>query len=158
MQSQDSIDISEMELKEPGAIGFTFDALGWKILLSVLLLSVVLGLIYIIINYRKNRYRREALHQIHNFDSTQSLFYCTQILGVLKSVAISVYGRERVAELNGSLWYGFLDRTSADDRWSEMTETLNEMILKEVSLDKKSEDKLVRTSKFWIKKHDTSKF
>ena len=158
MQKQDSIDISEMELKEPSAIGFTFDAIGWKILLSVLLLSVVLGLIYTIINYRKNKYRREALHQIHNFDSTQSLFYCTQILGVLKSVAISVYGRERVAELSGPSWYEFLDRTSQDKRWSEMTETLNDMILKEVILDKRSQDKLVRTSKFWIKNHDTSKF
>lgn len=158
MQSQDSIDIGKMELKEPSGIGFTFDAIGWKILLSVFILLAVIGLIYFVVNYKKNKYRREALLQIEYFDSSVGLNYCTQILGVLKSVAIQVYGRENVAELNGCSWYLFLDKTSADDRWFEMTDVLNDLILKEVVLDGKNQDKLVRISKFWIKKHDTSKF
>ena len=58
---------NELELRsiiEPDPIAFTFDTLGWKIILALFILLSLFLAYKLLIKYKKNQYRRDAVKEI----------------------------------------------------------------------------------------------
>ena len=53
-------------IMEPDSIAFTFDTIGWSILLWVVIISVLIMTIRGVVKYLKNKYKRDALKVLSN--------------------------------------------------------------------------------------------
>ncbi|MBK1877309.1 DUF4381 domain-containing protein [Pelagicoccus mobilis] len=60
------------------------------------------------LNWKRNKYRRDALKELENIKGSKTL---DQLPSLLKRTAICAYGRESVASLSGTSWIDFLNRT-----------------------------------------------
>lgn len=79
---------------------------GWQILGGVAVVAIIVLLFRFFLRWQANRYRREALRLLDTGRISDSA------LGeLLKRVALTAFGRERVASLNGPAWLEFLDHT-----------------------------------------------
>ena len=94
----------------PPAIGLFPLAEGWYMLLALI---TALSL-YLAINalraYLRNSYRREALAEsrvIHALKDDGARFH--RLLKLLRRTAVAAYGREKIAALDGKVWWSFLD-------------------------------------------------
>lgn len=99
------------KLIEPERIAYSFNTLGWMIVLGILLLSLILLLLIRWRKYQKNAYRREAITAINNIllDAKQHNYFLINEL--LKKTSIKRYGRRKVAPLYGVEWFKFLKST-----------------------------------------------
>ncbi|MDW7693554.1 DUF4381 domain-containing protein [Flammeovirgaceae bacterium SG7u.111] len=97
------------QLIEPQTVAFTFDALGWYILMAVgfLIFGIMMAVRWA--SYKKNKYRREAIAQIDDCAKDEKLSI-NQVNKILKQVAVHTFGREKVAALYGREWVAFLNQ------------------------------------------------
>lgn len=107
------------DIQLPDPVGWWPLAFTWWVLL-LSLGAMLLALIWFWIERRRrNAYRREALQQLQQLinqpsaDSSAQQATILQINALLKQVAITVYGRAKVAPLNGQAWLDFL-KTNAE--------------------------------------------
>lgn len=98
-------------LIEPSPVPFRFDTPGWYVLGALLLLLLVAITVLAIRHYRRNRYRRNALHWLDTrlpvLTPQQQWREADQ---VLKYLAMEVYGKANVASLQGESWMQFLNQ------------------------------------------------
>lgn len=87
----------------------------WSLIVGILGLFIGLSWYYWV-RHKNNRYRREALAQLKhaltdpkNQSPTQQIMILNRLL---KQVAITHYGRARVAPLTGQAWVDFLQETA----------------------------------------------
>lgn len=104
------------EIVEPAAASWWPPAPGWRILLAVGALLVIVGLLKTIVHWQRNRYRREALQLLRKLaapreEAAAERQQLAAIAELLKRTALTAYPREQVATLTGSDWFAFLDRT-----------------------------------------------
>lgn len=103
---------------------------GWWILGGLVLL-LLLAAIWLWQRHRRRAYRREALQQLKqlrmaaNSDQDGSSILASLSI-LLRRVAISRYGREEVAALQGDDWLAFLDRTGRTTAFSQQGRALLE--------------------------------
>ncbi|WP_172378797.1 DUF4381 domain-containing protein [Vibrio sp. Vb339] len=123
------------DLVEPAAmktISMWPEAMGWKVLLGLLLLGFTLFVIKLYIRWKKNAYRREAIHQLtHLTNELQCSGAIThqiiqQMNQVVKQAASVAYGRKSVAKLYGDEWYQFLNACFELDLSPEFLGRLNQ--------------------------------
>lgn len=98
----------------------------WAVLFAVLLVlcGCAAGLHYR--RWRRNAYRREAIAAIRAVrHSPREAF---RLAKVVKSVALTSYGREAVARLSGREWLAFIDRTHRH-RFDPLPESLEGSLL-----------------------------
>ncbi|BBP44725.1 hypothetical protein THMIRHAS_00980 [Thiosulfatimonas sediminis] len=102
------------DIQLPDPIGWWPLAFAWWILL-LSVTSIIIGIIwYFTDQRRRNVYRRQAqrqLQQIMRQDSPDTN-KILQINALLKQVAISAYGRRRVAALHQTQWLQFLQQNA----------------------------------------------
>lgn len=101
------------KLIEPERIAYSFNTLGWLIVLGILLLSLALFLLIRWRKYQKNAYRREAITKINNIDQVPQQQHFFLINEILKKTSIQRFGRRKVAPLYGIEWFEFLKSTIA---------------------------------------------
>lgn len=116
-------------LIEPSPVPFRFGAPGWYVAGVLLLLLLATGAFLLYRHYRRNRYRREALQWLQTLESAASqdgsaasLVYATNLL--LKRIAMSRYGRERIAPARGPGWISVLNHTMKKELFDEKDERL----------------------------------
>ncbi len=160
MMQQQMDPLAELrDIHMPGPIETWPPAPGWWILAAIAI-GIVLYVIYLLIrNWRANRYRREALSEMHDlFASWQAngddLAYIEALQNLLKRVALSSFPREDVACLTGEAWVQFLDRSTGSHDFSmgEAEVLIDGNYRPDVSVDVHA---LHATSVQWIKRHHT---
>ncbi|MCG8669035.1 MAG: DUF4381 domain-containing protein [Pseudomonadales bacterium] len=130
-------------------------AIGWWLLALIAIAAIVGVVIWLIKNHRKNAYRREALDQLAQLRAKaaeqDSVTTATQLSGLLKQVAITLFGRHHTAGLNGDAWLQFLDEKGKTDAFSQGEgRILGDDIYKpNIPIDV---DSLFNLSQQWIKK------
>lgn len=98
-------------LIEPSPVPFQFETPGWYVLGGLLLLLLIITAALLVRHYRRNRYRRNALRWL---DTRLPVLTPRQQWreadGVLKYLAMQVYGNTKVAPLQGEAWMQFLNQ------------------------------------------------
>ena len=141
LQTTDIKDIGE--LIEPKKLEMTYDTLGWYIVFVFSALLVLFVVYKLISNWKKNKYKRDAVAEIKNSQTV------AEVNEKLKIVAIKSYGRNEVASLSSEAWVDFLNTKSKVKFQKEIFEFVynKKEIGSEVFEDFKKD--AVR----WVKKH-----
>ncbi len=107
----------------PPEPGFWPPAIGWWIVLVLLLLSV-LGLVFIWIRYKRKAPRREALLLLNEIEKSylsdkDMVAYVTQINKLLRRAAMQAFSRQQCAGKSGEEWLEFLQQHSKVDGFNQ---------------------------------------
>jgi len=142
-------ELENAQLKEPPAIAFSFDAIGWKILGGLLLASVLVLVIIMVRNYIKNKYRREAIRQIENTKNIS----LNEVLRILKTTAIQVYGRQSIGFLFGNEWLEFLEKTGKNIQLLKFESSISKSVYQDEPPNNDTVQEIILNSKKWIRTH-----
>ena len=146
------------ELMEPDAIGFSFGAPGWNILL-LLFLAVLFGIaLWKLYQYKKNKYRRLAINELNSINKGQNeaSYIILNTISILKRVAITAYGRNNIASINGSRFLEFMQTKTRIAIFTNEVEKIFTKHLYEGSKTHVAADKLEllhQQSMNWINQH-----
>ena len=130
-------------------------ALGWWLVLAMLI-AIVIGLLITYKQYRKKwGYRREALRLLKNYQQTlQDQSIAIKYLECLKRTAISAYPTQNIQALHGQAWVDFLNMQTPTPLFNEQLAHFicNIQYQQIICVDKN----LLHTAVIgWIKKHYT---
>lgn len=137
-------------LYEPPPVDFTFETVGWTILLVCALITFLLIIILLVRKHNHNRYRYEAmstLERVRHPGDTQLIFI------TLKQVAIKTFGREKVAPLFGREWLIFLEETGREISFLPYEKEISQAIYREEVIGEDTMKELLAISKKWIRTH-----
>ena len=140
-------------LIEPEAIPFTFNTIGWKVLFTVVSVTLIVSFIIWLIKYIKNKFRRDAIKNINNITTQNNPV--KEIFVNLKIVAIKSFGRENAAKLSGKEWLIFLNSKAKNIDFLLFEQEINKAIYKDEKIDKEKLEQLITISIKWIKTYDT---
>ncbi len=145
----------------PDPIGWWPMAFTWWVLLFSVS-AILFALIWFLIDrHKRNAYRREAQHQLNQIQQDQTLTPQQQILqtnALLKQVAITVYGRQKISALNEQAWVDFL-KSSANfiQQPQQLSQLLNQAYQPLKALDQTELQRDIQTwqhyAQQWIKGH-----
>lgn len=144
-------ELENVTLKEPPAIAFHFETVGWKILSVVIVLAAITALILWLRHYFKNKYRREALKELEKRESKG--ITVQEIFIILKVAAIKAFGREKAGSLYGKEWLNFLDQSGKQVNMSQYETPIYNAIYKDMTVDTDTLTNILTNSKQWIKNH-----
>jgi len=160
MLLQDS-QLNELELGailEPDSIPFSFDTLGWKIVLVVLILLCIYVMYRLFVKYKNNQYKRDAIAEIEelikNSEQPENIFIA-KVLFVLKRTALQSYSRMEVASLQGNDWLSFLDKRASGVNFMQYKDDIANAIYRD-TFDPETDfnkDEFSRMTLKWIKNH-----
>jgi len=136
------------DLYKPPSVKFTFETPGWYILSAIVFIIVLVVAILQIRKYIKNRYRREALHELENTSLSVS-----QIFVILKNTAMHAFGREKAGPLFGNEWLTFLDKTGKQVRMTDHRESIGKAIYEGKEIEQETQVNIMSNAKKWIRTH-----
>src|SRR5262249_19975429 len=98
------------DIVAPGAVPWWPPAPGWYWLMGFLFLIVLALAAHWILQWQHNRYRREALAQLAQWETEgkspgQRAAALLALAELLKRTALTAYPREQVATLTGAKWF-----------------------------------------------------
>lgn len=142
---------------EPDPVKFSFDTPGWYAVGILVLLICYYLTFRLIKRYRQNAYRRQALKeltQINPSNSNNQLnLQLSELLVILKMVALKAYGRKNVATLYGKPWLLFLESKAKNTPFSKYEGIISRTIYENAKPDIKELSELKNLSKKWIQTH-----
>ena len=152
---------SELELGailEPEPISFSFNTIGWKILLVLLIFLIIYVGYRIFVTYRNNKYKRNAVAEIEALvkNNEQPLnSFITSVLIILKQTALQSYTRVEVASLQGDEWLSFLDEKVPGSNFIAYKTAITDAIYSKTLLTKAdfNKEEFSQLTIKWIKKH-----
>jgi hypothetical protein len=120
---------------------------GWYVVFTLMLVTIGWAVGSVLKRRHRNRYRREALHELKHLD-------CSEIPALLKRTALAAWPRETVASLSGEAWIRFLETHQGDSSLStETCQLLDDVTYSGATLPA-SEERLIRGSAAeWIRRH-----
>ena len=147
------------EVQLPEAIAWWPQAVGWKIVLALVLLWLGKQVFQATTNWRRNHYRRRALKKLAQLQAaeTSSPQTIRQLAVLLKATALQAYPRTEVAHLSGQAWL-----TMLDSKWNESTFssvvgerllTINYQNEQHWQFESEQIDELIDTIRRWIRIH-----
>jgi len=152
-----STDLKMKALYEPEAVAFSFETVGWQILLIVVGVLILVGLFFITRSYIRNAYRRKAVALVQvisvRYNSKQDVYCFTDLMVVLKQVAMTTYGRTQVADLSGMEWLQFLEEKGKETPFSKFGSIWNQALYKNEAPSNEDALSLFGLAKKWIKTH-----
>lgn len=137
-------------LYEPDPVSFSFETIGWKILLIVLILGIIIAALIWIRSYIKNKYRREALARL---DQLQKPEHLSEVFVILKYTAMITFGRERIGSLIGKEWLLFLDKTGKNSTFQKHSSLILQAIYTDQSPELSDFNLVKKQASHWIKSH-----
>ncbi len=139
-------------IKEPAPILFAFETVGWKILAIVIFILLLIFLYKWIQHYKKNTYRRVAIKRLStiNANSNKSI---NESAIILKTVAITAYGRENVAALYGTEWLLFLESKGKNTLFTKYTTSFLAAQNSNPNIDISIKNEILTLTKKWIQTH-----
>ena len=142
---------------EPAPVKFSFDTPGWYVIGVLILLTCGYLTLRLIKRYRQNTYRREALKELNQINPSNSNdqldLHLSELLVILKMVALKAYGRKNVATLYGKSWLLFLESKAKNTPFSNYEAIISGTIYKNERPDIKQLTELKNLSKKWIQTH-----
>jgi hypothetical protein len=115
----DPADLSKLRnIVLPPPVSFWPPAPGWWIVGAALAGAALILLMQGFLRYRRNAYRRQALHELDAIGPPRNAARAQHISAVLKRTALVAFPRRDVARLSGASWLAFLDRTGRTDAFS----------------------------------------
>jgi hypothetical protein len=118
---------------------------GWYVVIALLLAAALTLALRAWRSYRRNAYRRAALHELDSASSPQ------QIATLLKRTALAAYPRSEVASLSGPDWTQWLTQTANLPLPPEVATQLTQSIFTNTPSENTSQ---LRTyTKSWITHH-----
>ena len=146
----------------PAAVDWWPLAMGWYVLIGIVLISVAwFG--YQSIQYRlKNRYRREALRQLQMLEANlqndaKRAASLRQLPVLLKRTALSAYSRTDVASLAGNDWHEFLNSKLKTPVFTASTarhlDNISYSCGDLAETDSEATAELLSASKYWLQHH-----
>jgi len=148
------------KLIEPAPVPFSFGAPGWYVVWGLALILLIFCIYLLVMHYKSNRYRRQALLFLANtedkFSARQAfgeLVYETHML--IKRIAMSRYGRRKVSGLRGDEWTSFINTTWREKSFNnDDDELLSQSIYKPlVPVSTEQATAFTKKARRWIKKH-----
>ncbi len=144
---------------EPVQVTFSFAAPGWQLLFSFAGLVVLLFIIYGFIRYRKNRYKREALHslkmetnRLFPLQKYDELIYSACML--TKQVAMHQYKRIDIASIESNDWVLFLNHSCKKNLFSNDDAVLISSVYENRSgTSPENVVNFINRIKYWIKNY-----
>lgn len=137
-------------LYEPVPVAFSFEAIGWTILLTIFILSLALSLYLWLKSYNKNKYRREALARLGQLRKPEHL---PEIFVILKYTAMITYGREKIARKTGKEWLVFLDQTAKNSSFEKHASLILRAIYTDLPPEHSDFLSVKTQASHWIKSH-----
>lgn len=132
---------------QPLPPAWTPQTIGWYVLFAVAGLVVLWLVVHTVRRWFRNRYRREALHEL-------ALLPAEQFSTLLKRTALTAWPREKVASLSGDAWLEFLNSTAKSDGFRHSPgNRLEEIALRQVMLSNDHERALRAIAAEWIRRH-----
>jgi hypothetical protein len=120
---------------------------GWYVVFALLLLLILWSIWRVLLHWRGNRYRREALRELPNTSASA-------IPVLLKRTALAAWPREQVASLSGERWLRFLQTTGGASSFVDgFGQTLVDLECRAVSLSPDDERALRQAAGEWIRRH-----
>ncbi len=143
---------------EPDPVVFSFDAVGWKVLFSLLLLTIVFILYKYYLHYKINQYRREAIKNINDLSNDQNISIydlISQVMFQIKQTALQTYDRKTVASLEGNDWLQYLDKKVIGSNFINDQEIIIDAVYKDkyIQTNHFNRDDFINKSIKWIKEH-----
>jgi hypothetical protein len=163
MNSTDPASLQNLnDIVLPAPVGWWPLASGWYFLLGLSGIVITWFVYRSIRRWIKNRYRREALHELSVItngvqDAATRERYLRQIPSLLKRTALTAYPRGAVASLSGKDWHRFLNSTLKSTLFTDpVTGTLDIVSYSSTDLselDSNSVTDLLQASGHWLKHH-----
>lgn len=155
---QQAENISLTPILEPTPVVFSFDAIGWKILLVLLVLMSTYLLYKYYLYYKKNQYRRDAVTRITEIQINSNcsiIEVVKQTMFQIKLTALKTFGRNKVASLEGEKWIHFLNESGKNTNFYVYQEEILNAIYKNELKENNNFNKedFLKTSIKWIKNH-----
>lgn len=100
----------------PPPISWLPQTWGWGLLAALLFLAIAIFIVRWFVRYRRNAYRREALHALESISNNILSAHspAIEVAELLKRTALSAWPRIDVATLSSSRWIGFLEQHSSE--------------------------------------------
>ncbi|UVL37937.1 DUF4381 domain-containing protein [Pseudomonas sp. B21-040] len=146
------------EIALPAPVSYAPQTWGWWALLSVLVLAVLLVSARRYWQWRRDRYRREALVRLAELQSSDDqLRALRELPELLKRVALSMPTTYPVAALGGEDWQTFLVRHSPQPLPADFSQQLAQLAYAPdstlLTLKEEQRERLFNTSKRWVEQH-----
>jgi hypothetical protein len=146
------------EIALPAPVSYAPQTWGWWALLSVLVLAVLLVSARRYWQWRRDRYRREALVRLAELQSSDDqLRALRELPELLKRVALSMPTTYPVAALGGEDWQAFLVRHSPQPLPADFSQQLAQLAYAPdstlLTLKEEQRERLFNTSKRWVEQH-----
>jgi len=104
------------DIVSPPAPAWWPPATGWIILALLILAAGVVLLFLRIRRYRRDGYRRSALHELADISSRRAI---GELPELLRRTALAAFSREPVVKLTGDAWLRFLDESTGTCEFTE---------------------------------------
>jgi len=141
----------------PEAIGYFPLAPGWYILGLLVLALLFHFSMHLYKQYQKSLYKREALAELahHNAEGKDEVIH---LLTLAKRVAISAYGREKIAKLSGESWWDFMEEHSQAKVSKALRVEIDNILYDKTYESNASDETSIRAFVTrWIKTHKVTK-
>ena len=152
---EENIDLGP--LYEPTPVAFHFETPGWYVVFGVALVLLLWLILKLILNYRRNAYRRRALKLLgtieERFKTNQEAACVNDTMVLLKQVALTTYSRAEVAELNGEVWLEFLDSKSKNTSFTSMAEIVLSALYQNKLENPETANHVFANARNWITHH-----
>ena len=116
--------IALKEIRYPNNIDWWPMALGWWIILAILVCVIIVFSVRFLKNFQRNKKRRIALNELHRIRNDEiicsDIFLLTNKLSILIRKSMLAYeSRDAVAGLVGEEWLEFLDQNLEEKYFSQ---------------------------------------
>ncbi|WP_235913391.1 DUF4381 domain-containing protein [Brucella tritici] len=142
------------DIAVPPPVSWLPQTWGWGLLAAFLLLGIAILTVRWVIRYRRNAYRREALHALESISNSTPTGRspAIEIAELMKRTALSAWPRTDVATLSGSQWVGFLERHSPEPLGTDLKALLTS---REYEPNQQVSDLpvIVTQARLWIERH-----
>ncbi|MBB6459322.1 DUF4381 domain-containing protein [Flammeovirga kamogawensis] len=142
----------------PAPIAFTFDAIGWTVVLCIIVLLLAILFIAIWRYKEKNKYRGEALLLLYKIDNkvptSENVFAIDKIL---RRTAFTAFRDQKVKQLMQLDWKHYLDKKIKkndlnDTDFLEVNQLIFSSPKKKIELESKYKN-YYKYAEVWIRKH-----
>ena len=147
------------DIAEPEPVSYLPQTAAWYILGIAIAALLLFTLWRLILRYRANRYRREALAVLANLERQANADedQAVQRAALLRRTALTAYAQQETASLHGEAWLSFLDDRYGGDGFSVGPGRI--IVRAPYSHDSVFSDAdraaLIREVRAWIRRHET---